>query len=166
MNRIGRVFAALVLVGMFIPALAAPASAQKCYPSCVPTILVGPTDPSAGDEVVVSGAGWCPSSTVEIFLDGVSMGTAAGGHFSTTITIPPGTAPGPHTITVTGLDSSCQNPQTVSRTIMVIGGGQQGGNLPFTGSNISAGMLILFALVTVGAASLVAGRRRDAQTQE
>lgn len=174
MKRIGRVLAVVTLVAMFIPAFVQTASAacnpgDPGYPSCPPSISVDNTNPSAGDQVAVSGSNWCPGSTVEIFLDGVSVGTAVvdgSGSFSTDITIPAGTAAGPHEITVEGLDSTCQNPQTQSRTITVGGAGQGGGNLPFTGSNISAGLLILMALIVVGAVSLVAGRRRDAHAKE
>lgn len=191
MNRIGRVLVLTTLVAMFIPAFAQSASAacnpgDPGYPSCPPTVSVDNTNPRPGDAVVVSGSNWCPGSTVQIFLDGVSVGSAlvnGTGDFSTSITIPLGTSPGPHDITVQGLDGSCQTPQTGVRTIVVsgagghqggggvsgggiVGGAAQGGNLPFTGSNISAGMLILFALLMVGAVSLVAGRRRNAHSKE
>ena len=177
MRRIGRVLAAFTLVALFIPAFAQTASAacgpgDPGYPNCPPSITVDNTNPSAGDQVNVSGSNWCPGSTVEIFLDGTSVGTAvvdSKGNFSTDITIPAGTPPGPHIITVKGLGfgtgTTCGPPQVQSRTITVGGGGQAGGNLPFTGSNISAGMLILFALIVVGAVSIVAGRRRDAHAK-
>jgi len=178
MKRIGRVLAVFTLVAMFVPAFVQTASAAKAcdptsppYPSCEPSVIVDNTNPSAGDQVGVSGSNWCPDTTVEIFLDGTSLGTAvvdASGSFSTSITIPAGTAPGSHVITVEGLGggTTC-SPRTQSRTITVAGGGAAGGgNLPFTGSNISAGMLILFALIVVGGISLVAGRRRDAHVKE
>lgn len=158
------VFATLSMVG---PAAASPSTD---YPPKPPNVTVDDSTPNPGQGVIVSGTNWCPGSTVEIFLDGKSVGTAkvgSDGTFSTTISIPAGTTAGEHTITVRGLDSTCQNSQVEALTISVSGGGAaQGGNLPFTGSNISVGMLLLAALVIVGAASVLAGRRRKAHPEK
>ncbi|MFL5766981.1 MAG: hypothetical protein ACJ758_03950 [Actinomycetota bacterium] len=40
------------------------------------------------------------------------------------------------------------------------GGGGGGGGVAFTGANVSLGMIVLVALVAVGVAALVIGRRR------
>jgi hypothetical protein len=194
MKRLGQVLVLLAMVAMFIPAVAQSASAQAActpgYPGCPPPTIDVP-DPITvvGGRVVVTGGNWCPNGTVDIYLDGTilvanDVPVAADGTFSTTVTIPPGTSPGPHTLTVVGFDSSCQGtPVEQVRDITVLSGGGQGpggggvqaggaagapsgGNLPFTGSNISAGMLILFALLIVGAVSLVAGRRRASHVKE
>jgi hypothetical protein len=115
----------------------------------------------------VNGFNWCPNSTVEIFLNGNKIGEAtvdASGHFTFDFTIPPGTST-PIVVTCRGLDGGCQGPP-VSESRTLFGGVAPGGSLPFTGSNISAGMLMLFSLVVVGAVSLVAGRRRDSRARE
>jgi len=111
------------------------------------------------------------------------LGTAkvdSTGHFSIPVTIPPGTPPGPHTIIGVGRAYDCQETRVESRNIVVGGwhrGGNQGGNvpfpgageggnLPFTGGNISVGVIILAALLLVGAVSLLLGRRRETPTGE
>lgn len=137
-----------------------------------PTIDVGPTDPDPGGKVTVTGANWCPNSTVDIYIDMVDdahyLGTATvgpDGTFVKPVTIPPGTTPGPHEIIVVGLASDCQSPRTMSRTI-TIGGEEPGGSLPFTGANLAIGLMILVALVVVGIAATLAGRRRGAAGEE
>jgi len=194
MKRLGRVLVLVAMVATFIPAFAQSANAAcnpSGYPSSPPSILVNNLNPQAGDVVVVSGSNWDPNQPVDIWLDGtIHLGTAtadANGDFSASVTIPPGTSPGAHEISVSGSDCSGQ-PLAVRPivSIVVVRGGQggpgggggggfqtggaaaapSGGNLPFTGSNISAGMLILFSLLIVGAVSLVAGRRRASHVKE
>jgi len=160
MKRLGFAFIFALLVTMVV---AGPALAQ---PYDEPTVDVGDTNPKPGDEVDVSGDNWCPGSTVSIYLDGQFVGTAvvdANGHFDSSLVIPKNIDPGQHSITVVGLDASCT--EVVSRTTFfnISGGGVSGAaTLPFTGSNISVGVLLLVALVLVGTTALVAGRRRKA----
>jgi len=156
MKRFGIAMVIAVVLGVWA---ASPALAFYNKP---PTADVGDTNPSPGQTTDLFGAHWCPNSTVQIFFDGKFLGTAhtdSEGKFDTNITIPSNASAGEHTITVKGLDDECENVREVNITI-TISGAAAGGNLPFTGSNISVGALLVIALVIVGAASLVAGRRR------
>jgi hypothetical protein len=165
-RRISAAFGLILLLALLVIAPSASA-AKPTYPVPPPSVTVDNTNPSVGGTTVVSGSDWCPGTKVTIYVNNVQVGTAtvgADGTFSTTITIPPGTPPGPADIVVTGIGKDCQTPQTVTRHIVVSarGGGGAGHELPFTGSNVSLGALILFALLAVGGVSLIGGRRRDA----
>ena len=159
-KRVGFAFVFALLLSMIV---ASPAFAK---PYSEPTVDVSDSNPKPGEPVTVSGDNWCPGSTVSIYLDGQFVGTAtvdAGGHFDTSIVIPKDIDPGQHTITVVGLDSSCTEVVTRTTVFNIAGGGVSGqATLPFTGSNISVGVLLLAALVIVGTTALVAGRRRKA----
>ena len=177
MKRAGTaVFIVLLLVAIPATAFAqsqSPPPSPTYPPDIPPSIDVGPTDPDPGGQVTVSGRGWCPGSTVDIYLDVIDdahyLGTATVGQdgtFTTKVTIPPNTPPGPHTILVSGLAYNCTDTRVMSRTI-VVGGETEGGTLPFTGSsNLTWGLLVLVALVAIGAVTLVAGRRRGRLTEE
>ena len=169
MSRLGRILAVSALALSILPAFVQSAGAAKAhYPPRPPGIIVHCDGTQPGSHCRVSGSGWCPGSTVEIFVNGKLIGRAvvdASGHFTFNFTIPPGTS-APIVVRCVGLDGGCEDIVTETRTVF---GGvlvAPGGNLPFTGSNISAGMLILFALVVVGAVSLVAGRKRDSHARE
>jgi LPXTG-motif cell wall-anchored protein len=158
MKRFGVALVAAVVLGLFVaaPALAgvspSPTPSQACYPpsSC----------PTAGHSGrTITGANWCPGSDVQIFVDGNLVGTAhvaSDGTF--TFTLPASVGPGSHRIDVVGLAADCSTTRTVSFTL-VLGAG---GGTAFTGANVSMGLLIVGALLVVGAGALVAGRRRRA----
>jgi LPXTG-motif cell wall-anchored protein len=156
MKRFGVALVAAVVLGLFVaaPALAGvsptPSPTGSCYPpsSC----------PTAGHSGrTITGSNWCPGSEVQIFVDGDLVGTAhvaSDGTF--TFTLPNSVGPGTHHIEVVGLAPDCRT--TVTRGFTIVLGG--GGGTAFTGANISMGLLILGALLIVGAGALVAGRRR------
>lgn len=159
---IKRVAAALLTLSAVV-ALATPAAQAQTYPPGPPSIGVDDTVVRPKDKVVVTGADWCPGSTVDIYLNGTYIATAdvgSDGTFSTTITIPAGTEPGPAKITVKGLDETCEQTRVLGRTITVLGI-ESAGDLPFTGGNISVWMLAVAALLAAGAVFAVAGRRRE-----
>ncbi|MEX0990836.1 MAG: LPXTG cell wall anchor domain-containing protein [Actinomycetota bacterium] len=170
MKRLGLAVALAAVIGVF---MAPPASAQQYAPG--PTVSVGNTNPTAGGSTLVSGNHWCAGSTVSIYLDGAFVGTATVGSdhkFDFDLVLPNDISAGNHTITVVGLDQACENTQSVSTGIVISGGavsgggGGGGGALPFTGSNISVGLLLLIALVLAGGIALIAGRRRRVATEK
>lgn len=163
MKRLGIALVITATLGLIL--VAAPSAGAAPYPPAPPPTVGGDPTPTPGSITDLSGSNWCPGSTVQIFLDGDFIGNAtvdSSGQFLFGWHVPPNISPGPHTLTFKGLDSTCDNLVTVSMGITIAGEGAAGGNLPFTGSNISVGVLLLAALMIIGAASLVAGRRRKA----
>ena len=99
------------------------ASAQTCAASPTPT--VDNATPAAGGAVTVSGGGFAPATqlTIELHSTPVVLGTTttdAYGNYSATVTIPADTAPGAHSIVVSGLDPDGA-PRSVSVAITVNG---------------------------------------------
>ena len=170
--------------------MAAPAAAQYAV------VTVTPTQVSSGGVVSVTGT-MCPAnSEVNIYLvagdqtalaskaapapeGGVLVGTLtadASGSFSTSFTIPAGTAPGVYTVVTTCGDFTdatlieVMGDQTTRPTTPGTtptgnngGGGSSGGggNLPRTGSNLNGLGLMGAGLLTVGGLVLVATRKRQ-----
>ncbi|MEX0832791.1 MAG: hypothetical protein WD276_02785 [Actinomycetota bacterium] len=163
MKRFGIALVLATALGMLV---AAPAQAQYQPP----TAGVDDSNPSPGETVTISGARWCPGSTVDILFDDHKIGTGqvdSEGNFSEPITIPANASPGHHVISVVGLDFACEDVRTVNIGIFISGGGAGGaGGLAFTGANISVGAVILAALVIVGLAAITAGRRRKATAEK
>ncbi|HWS48371.1 MAG TPA: LPXTG cell wall anchor domain-containing protein, partial [Acidimicrobiia bacterium] len=136
-------------------------------------VALSQTTVPAGGQLTVSGAGWEPGSTVglELHSSVVSLGQAAvgaDGRFSTTVTIPAGTAAGSHEIVVSGADST-GTAQTASAPVTVESGVSPqastttappagGGSLPRTGTPFVPLVSTGFALVGAGLA--LAYRRR------
>jgi hypothetical protein len=174
MKRFGIALAIATALGLFIavPALAAPSAVPDCYPNCTPTGSVSDNSPTPGQTITVTGGNFCPNSQVTVLFDGeeIGHGQADGsGQFSDQVTIPADATLGHHVITLSGLASDCKTPATVEIPITVVsgaeggaggGGGGEGGGVAFAGANISLGMLVLAAMVIIGAASLIVGRRR------
>jgi LPXTG-motif cell wall-anchored protein len=107
-----------------------------------------------GGEVAFSGSGCEANEPLQIFFDGHPIGTISAdpsGKFAGSISIPPGTAPGAHSLSVRGANCS------FNATITV-----QGGNLAFTGSSSHTTTYVLGALaaIMVGFVLVVSSRRR------
>ncbi len=168
MKRLGIAVVLATITGVLL----APAASAQYAPG--PTVSVGNTNPVAGGSTLVSGKHWCAGSTVSIYLDGAFVGTATVGadnSFDFDLDLPNDISSGSHTITVIGLDEACENMQSVQTGIVisggaVAGGAGGGGALPFTGSNLSVGLLLLIALVLAGGIALLAGRRRRVATEK
>lgn len=155
-----RFVAALLVAGVLAAITALPAAAQPCYPDCPPPEV------SFGGDGNLTGTFWCPGSTVSIYVDGGFVGTAQvdqNGEFKFPLH---NLSPGNHVIEIIGLDSTCEEVRTVRLNVNIAGGTTGGRSaLPFTGSNISVGVLLVGALAIVGATALVAGRRRRATAE-
>ena len=106
-----------------------------------------------GGEVVFRGGGCTGNEVLQISFDGHPIGTImsdAQGNFAGSISVPPGTAPGVHTLTVKG--AVC----VLNADIVVRGA------LAFTGSSSHTTTYVLagFAAVVVGRVLVVSSRRR------
>lgn len=119
-----------------------------------------------GARVPVNGSNWCPNSQISIYLDGAFQGTAttdSNGSWNFSVGLSNTISAGQHMIEAVGLDALCNDVVSRSAAFLVSGGGVASGQaaLPFTGSNISVGAMLLVAFVLVGAVALIAGRRRE-----
>jgi hypothetical protein len=144
-----RVFAAPAAL-VIVLSLATPAIAQ--YPQVADITVSDASLACPGDEFTVAGQGFTPGSTVDIFVDGEPVATVEAddrGDFSAMIHAPDAAA-GEHTITA---ESSAGDRATATVTCLAAG-------VAFTGADISMGLVLLVALVAVGAVALLAGRRR------
>lgn len=72
-----------------------------------PSLGVDPASVVAGEQTVVSGAGFAPGEVVDVDIAGVSVSPTADGQgaFSTTYTVPASTTPQSYTVTAEGRDS-------------------------------------------------------------
>jgi hypothetical protein len=134
------------------PPATTPGGGVAQYPPTGGIVVTNPTV-VVGGEVGFKGSGCLPNEPLEILFDGHSIGTIsadAGGNFAGSISIPKGTAPGTHLLTVHG--SGC----VFNTTITVAG------SLAFTGSSSHTSTYVLggIAAVVVGLVLLVGSQRR------
>ena len=118
---------------------------------------------SAGDAIVVSGAGFSPGGSIDVTIESApillkTVGADATGAFTTTVTIPSGLAPGTHTLKATGPDPA-GGLRVLSIAVTVSGAG---GSLVRTGSDVVPLVAVGLVAVAVGAGTLVMRRRRYA----
>ncbi len=123
------------------------------YPPAA-NFVVDEPNVEVGGEVVFHGSGCATAEPLQVLFSGAPIGTIAAsvqGSFAGSISIPPGTAPGAHTVTVRG--STC----VFNTTITV-----RGVALAFTGSSSHTGTYVLgaFAAIMLGAVLVVGSRRR------
>jgi hypothetical protein len=116
-------------------------------------IVVDNPNVDVGGEATFHGSGCLPGETLQVLFDGKLIGTIQSdsqGNFAGSLTIPLGTAPGVHLLTVRG--SVC----ILNADITVLGG-----RLAFTGSSNHTGTYVLAGLAAVVAGLvLVVGTRR------
>lgn len=116
-------------------------------------------NPHAGESITVSGTKCAPGATVTVKLDGsitLSSGTTdASGSYSIPVTIPSGTTPGHHTISVIG--GSCAGSGVLGIEVLAASGG---GNLAGTGVAVVGIGALGVVLLVGGGLMLLAGRRR------
>jgi hypothetical protein len=112
------------------------------------------------DSFTVSGSGWAPGQTVQIFFAGDQVGSAtpdAQGDFSVQVDSPDAPS-GTHTLRAE------QGGNSASAQVTCTGDGAVGaagaGGIAFTGANIMTALLILIGLLAAGALTLAYGRRR------
>jgi hypothetical protein len=125
------------------------------------TIVVDDPNVEVGGEVAFSGTGCRPGEIVTVSFDGVQVGTLptdSSGSFAGRISIPLGTAPGQHLLTVRG--SACE----LNAVINVLG--RQAAALAFTGASSHTLTYVLAGVAAVAMGSvLVAGSRRRRSTR-
>jgi hypothetical protein len=123
-------------------------------------IIVDNPNVEPGGEVLFRGSGCTAGETVAVLFDGKQIGTLptdSSGGFAGKITIPQGTTPGAHLLTVRG--SVCE----LNAVINVLGAGA----LAFTGSSNHTSTYVLAgaAAVVFGAAFVFGSRRRHSLTR-
>lgn len=116
---------------------------------------------SAGDVIVVSGAGFSPGGSIDITIESTpillkTVAADATGAFTTTVTIPSGLAPGGHTLKATGPDPA-GGLRVLSIAVTAAG---PGGTLVRTGNEVVPLAAVGVAAVAAGAGTLLLRRRR------
>ncbi len=115
--------------------------------------------PSVAGEVVFRGTGCAANEPLTVYFDGTPIGTITAGQtgdFSGAVTVPTGTPPGTHTVTIQG--ATCTSTFTVAVE----------GTLAFTGSSSHTGTYVWggIAAIIVGLVLVVATRRRRRRLHE
>ncbi|MEX2420363.1 MAG: hypothetical protein WD670_00955 [Actinomycetota bacterium] len=152
----------MLTLGLPIVVFALPASAQYPLQDAICGVAGAALDP--GEQVVMSGEGWEPGSTVKFVLkpppEGLPLGSTtvnADGTFSAVLTIPDRIGLGPHTIECRGVDAA-------GKTIVLVNDMQiLGGVTAFTGpSGVSVPLSATLAvgLFLAGSILLVLGHLR------
>lgn len=103
----GRRLLACLVALLALAAAAAPAAVAE-YPPATEELAVTDTAPAPGDEILVTGGGFMPGSTVTLTFEStpVFLATAlvdADGHFAVWVRIPLGASAGWHTIRARGI---------------------------------------------------------------
>ena len=135
-----------------------PGTGTGQYPPAA-DIVVDDPNVEVGGIAVFRGSGCATNEPLQVLFDGGPIGAISAdpqGTFAGSISIPLGTAPGPHTVTVRG--ASC----VFNTTITV-----RGGSLAFTGSTSHTGTYVLgaFAAIVLGLVLIVGTRRRKGVLQ-
>lgn len=155
-------------------ALSTGAGAQA-YPPSACTVGTSQVNVTPGQTITVSVSGFAPSSQVNLAIDGQAIGsltTDASGSGSGSFTVPSNLSPGTHTLSASGTagaGGTCDPSTTLTVAGAAAGppgaaapGAGAGGALAFTGSDTLRFFWIGFAALTVGAALVIAVRRRGA----
>lgn len=134
----------------------------------------------AGAPVLIEGQALQPGSTYSLVVRStpvtVATGTVSkGGRFSSTVNLPPGIAPGTHTVTLTAIGSDASTLSLVTTFVVSSTGtftsispgvGSVAGGLAATGPNSSAlslGVASSLALLALGLAAIASTRRKTAR---
>jgi len=161
-------------------------------PHSEPSVTLDKDSVAGGGQVVVTSSGWAPGTDVAVMLqpEGAALVTTvadAAGSVSVSITVPVGTALGPHVVRLSGIATSGA-PQVLSAALEVVastpGGatvppatgtpaagtpalvtsapsGAATGSLPTTGAPSQALVLLAGFLTAAGCLALLAVRRRS-----
>jgi hexosaminidase len=163
MRKVAGLAVSVLVLGLYVGVLAAPASAQ--YPPGGTTCGVSDTSLGPGDQITVSGSGWQPGSTVTFTLQpgGIELGSTtvgADGSFGPIVlTIPNSVAPGSYSLSCSGIDVE-GNPITRVSPIQVVG--VVAGGPAFTGTtlNVPLWLALIAGLLATGVLLVVLGGRR------
>lgn len=174
-HRLITTFAAIAFaLGLVMASASTAGAAPSPYP---PPTSAGPSISIAFDSPLVTGSpitititGFQPfeSITLVIFSDPINLGTFTAdgeGTLTTTVTVPAGLEPGAHTIVATGSEGSvAQYGITLAGGLAFTGPGEGSGGggsgLAFTGIAIGGSLILAIGLLTAGAVTLMAGRRK------
>jgi hypothetical protein len=156
-----RLIAALLGAFVLVPLSLSPAAAQY-PPQQVATIELDKAvvDCTDSESLTIAGRGFIPNEPfVRIFFDGdVIAEVFPDDEGSFTVTVdPPAAAAGEHTITAEQFVAP-EEPDLITAFASVAC--QGGVGLAFTGRNLSEAVMLLLALLAVGAVAQAAGRRR------
>jgi hypothetical protein len=164
MRKLAGLAVSVMVLGLYVGVLAAPASAQ--YPPGGTTCGVSDTSIGPGDQITVSGSGFQAGSTVTFTLQpgDIELGSTTVGADGTfgpiVLTVPDSIAPGSYSLVCSGIDVE-GNPITRTSPISILGAGA-GGGAAFTGTtlNVPLWMALIAGLLAAGVLLVVVGGRR------
>lgn len=147
------------------PGTPPPSPATPATPALGLTLDLGVDGTLNGDQIVVSGGGLRPGSTVSIRLDpgGTVLGqvtVGADGTFRTTVTVPAGLRAGTYEVLAEGTAAD-GSPVTTRSSFVIPATTPVPAQLAFTGSSTGALMVVGLFSAAFGAALLAAARRRE-----
>jgi hypothetical protein len=119
------------------------AQVQPYGPTYTGSATVSQTEAGPGELITVSGSGFKPGSTVQVFWDGVKIASAVAdenGFVSVQFRIPSDASPGVHTVSLVG-ERAQGGTLTLSKNITVVGVVSEG-LLPFTGGQLMLALLV------------------------
>jgi len=163
MSVSGKLMLRIAMLGLGLSlSIATPAFA---YGPNAPSVTTNTSSVGSGGSLTVTGSSFVPGETITLDLHStpVTLGTTAAdgtGAFSATVTIPSGTAPGGHTIVVTGASGD-----SASTAITLVGSIATSGATPalaFTGADLAAVSAVGAVALALGGMLVLTGRRRKA----
>ena len=171
----------LVLVLGILVALAPATSAQQCpttapYPPVTGTLTVSETVVEPGDTITVSGSGYAPNSSVTVTMEREGGGTPtplgtfttnSSGSFSGDVEIPETTAVGRYVMRASGSDGQCIGvARVLSAGFTVRAAAAAAAVGPRTGTDVLPWLILAVAVIAVGGALVLVGRRRRGSVEQ
>lgn len=132
-------------------------------------LSVSSTSVEPGGSITLSGGGFAPNADITITLesDPVTLERTAAdssGFFEETVKIPSGTPPGTHTLKASGRAEGGGTQVLSTQIVLRAAGGASavgGGELPFTGTDVTLFTAVAAGLAAIGSALWQTGRRRQ-----
>ena len=163
-RKLALVLVAAIAALLFASVSSASAGEQEEYPVPDCSLSVSPENPTAGDEITISGENWPAGATVVVSVGGVDLDPVTAddaGAWSTTYTIPADTEAGDVEVTADGCEGG--ESEVLGTTITVAAAAVEAEPLPATGSSSTEPLVRTAAVLIAAGVFLVYAVRRRSQ---